>query len=116
MAGATAILEYSSSKPTPAVLCPNCGSYCPVASGAASSLGDENQRRIAELEAQVSVLKKTAADGTSPPRPPPHADAGAAAAERPSPSQSPPRPSTAPGDGARPPAARPARPARDPGG
>jgi hypothetical protein len=64
MAGATAILEYSSSKPTPAVLCPNCGSYCPVASGAASALGDENQRRIAELEAQVSLLKKTAADGT----------------------------------------------------
>jgi hypothetical protein len=66
MAAATAILEYSSSKPTPAILCPNCGSYCPVASGAADALGDENQRRIAELEAQVSVLKKTAADGIHP--------------------------------------------------
>jgi hypothetical protein len=66
MAGATAILEYSSSGPTPAVLCPNCGSYCPVAASAASALGDENQRRIAELEAQVSLLKKTAADGTCP--------------------------------------------------
>jgi hypothetical protein len=71
MASATAILEYSSSKPTPAVLCPNCGSYCPVASGAASSLGDENQRRIAELEAQVSLLKKSAADGPLPPTLPP---------------------------------------------
>jgi len=47
-------------KPIPAVLCPNCGSYCPVISG--SDMGDDNQRRIADLEAQVNILKKRAAD------------------------------------------------------
>jgi len=60
MAGATAVLDYTASKPVPAVLCPNCGSYCPVRSPA--DLGDANQRRIAELEAQVELLKKTAVD------------------------------------------------------
>jgi hypothetical protein len=52
--------EFSSNKPIPAVLCSNCGSYCPVASGL--ELGDQNQRRIAELESQVNILKKKAAE------------------------------------------------------
>jgi hypothetical protein len=61
MATAPSVLEYSTSKPIPAVLCANCGEYCPVFAGAAES-GDANQRRIAELEAQVNVLKKSASD------------------------------------------------------
>jgi hypothetical protein len=55
------ILDYSNNKPTPAVLCSNCGTYCPVLSGTADA-GDANQRRLAELEAQVNILKRTASD------------------------------------------------------
>ena len=60
MTAASTAVEFSSSKPIPAVLCPSCGSYCPVASGL--ELGDANQRRIAELEAQVNILKKNATE------------------------------------------------------
>lgn len=53
-------MELSANKPIPAVLCNNCGSYCPVASGL--DLGSADERRITELEAQINLLRKRAAE------------------------------------------------------
>jgi hypothetical protein len=57
MAAAAASIDHN--KPTPTVLCSNCGSYCPIISG---QPGDDHQRRIAELEAQVKILTRKATE------------------------------------------------------
>lgn len=57
MSAAAAALDHN--KPTPTVLCSNCGSYCPILSG---QPGDDHQRRIAELEAQVKILTNKATE------------------------------------------------------
>lgn len=51
----------ASSKPTPMLLCPNCGDYCPMAA-TGGAVTDDNGRRIAELEAQVTVLQRKVVD------------------------------------------------------